>query len=504
MGEQMNINDLQRDAKPVFLISAPDEAAGRLEAHTLAALTPKGGIRKELRDISARHGAPVRHRAHADAALERTESLEGLLRHLKCGTIIHDPTEVFGRSKCLVAFANALRAAEGTAVHGVYWCGDWRTVFVVLSAASFVRGEKINIDRLAVTEKSIKATFFDACGEAGLGYVEAVRVTFAAPPVAVTPVDCRSEKPGSKIVRKVSKRLGVSVLGAALGLGGAAQAEESKPAVSDVNGSLSIMGGAFNANSQQTAVPGSVVNVGDTEQGLVAVVGSITVPLGHEFGAQVDAAGGFTRGNPIYGAGLHVFWRDPDIGLAGLTAAYAGTEQEVPFFNGVSVVTRDTQRNIGRVGLEGELYLGQFSILAHGGYQFGDGEDDVYARLNLGYYPLDDVMLRLGAEYMPGVGMAGEAGIEYSQPFTDSIAMSFYADVSVHSHDNYRALGGIRFYFGSDKSLIRRHREDDPRPDGFIAGLANGAQLESYFGGATSGTSSSAPPPDPYIGYGRF
>lgn len=41
--------------------------------------------------------------------------------------------------------------------------------------------------------------------------------------------------------------------------------------------------------------------------------------------------------------------------------------------------------------------------------------------------------------------------------------MSFFADIGVNEDRETRALVGLKFYLSrADKSLIRRHREDDP------------------------------------------
>jgi hypothetical protein len=50
--------------------------------------------------------------------------------------------------------------------------------------------------------------------------------------------------------------------------------------------------------------------------------------------------------------------------------------------------------------------------------------------------------------------------------------LTVFFDGAVHDDENYRALGGVRYYFGESKSLIRRHREDDPR-NNLIRSFAN-------------------------------
>jgi len=55
----------------------------------------------------------------------------------------------------------------------------------------------------------------------------------------------------------------------------------------------------------------------------------------------------------------------------------------------------------------------------------------------------------------------GRGTIEYQPQLAATHNMSFFVDGS-GGDNGYRATAGIRFYFGADKPLIRRHREDDP------------------------------------------
>ena len=45
----------------------------------------------------------------------------------------------------------------------------------------------------------------------------------------------------------------------------------------------------------------------------------------------------------------------------------------------------------------------------------------------------------------------------------DTYGMSLFADGRWNEDGFDTVMGGIRFYFGAPKSLIRRHREDDPK-----------------------------------------
>ena len=85
--------------------------------------------------------------------------------------------------------------------------------------------------------------------------------------------------------------------------------------------------------------------------------------------------------------------------------------------------------------------------------------------------------------------------VEY-QPALDALpGLSFFADVADGEKSYDHAVAGIRFYFGTNKSLIKRHREDDPANSLFDAvtssytaiKAAQAAELDSAAAAASSG-----------------
>ena len=69
-------------------------------------------------------------------------------------------------------------------------------------------------------------------------------------------------------------------------------------------------------------------------------------------------------------------------------------------------------------------------------------------------------------------------------PLSHGIMGALFAEGRIGEDDFQGVWGGIRFYFGQkDKSLIRRHREDDPYDWG------------SDFGGASNTGSTTTTPP---------
>jgi hypothetical protein len=128
----------------------------------------------------------------------------------------------------------------------------------------------------------------------------------------------------------------------------------------------------------------------------------------------------------------------------------------------------------GKVGyaggsMEGEYYLKQFTLAAGAGvagleYENGpypfidDNVTDFFASAAVRYYPWDDLML--SAAYLHVFDNELVLGmVEYQTPIH---GLTVFAQVAEGEHDYDHAPLGVQFYIGKAKSLIRRHREDDP------------------------------------------
>lgn len=244
---------------------------------------------------------------------------------------------------------------------------------------------------------------------------------------------------------------GVAAMGAAQAAGlpdgyGGLPDYGSLPAVSAPNGKLSAFGGSRDGS-------------------IFGVTGSFAVPLGHAFGLQIDGAVGSAKSAAFYGFGGHVFWRDPAKGLLGLYSSYAkwdaaSTASATTLTGGV---IDTTGAEVGKIGAEGAAYLGRVSLEGFAGYQFGS-RTGFTGKATLAFYPTDDLRLDGGVRYLDGIGTVGTIGAEW-RPHEGS-GLTLYA-AGAAGNGNYRQiLGGVRFYFADQgKSLIRRHREDDPGVD---------------------------------------
>jgi hypothetical protein len=213
------------------------------------------------------------------------------------------------------------------------------------------------------------------------------------------------------------------------------------PAVSNPNGKLSVEGGQY-----------------DGDQSALAL-GSFTLPLGHAFGLQADGALGRVDEDTMGGGGVHLFTRDPSSYLLGVYGSYH-TWNEV---------------NIWRAAAEFQFYIRRFSLDGLAGYESVDfpttssgltvlnsDSDHFFTHVDLAYYPIDDLKLYGGYRYVDDTSLGG-AGIEYLMRAFDS-PVSLFAKADFGDDQYNRITGGLKFYFGSSsqKSLIQRHRTEDP------------------------------------------
>lgn len=231
----------------------------------------------------------------------------------------------------------------------------------------------------------------------------------------------------------------IAICSAALGMSLIARADE--PAVSGPNGKLSVEGGTF-----------------DDEAAGIAL-GSFALPLGHSFGLQADGALGTIDDETMGGGGLHLFTRDPSSYLFG---AYG------------SFHTWDSI-DIWRVAGEAELYLGRFTLDGLAGYESVDvpstvggldvltpDDEHFFGQGDIAYYINDDFKVYGGYRYLNETSF-GSAGAEYLIRGHD-VPVSLFARGDFGNEDYTSVTGGLKVYLSGDsqKSLIDRHRRDDP------------------------------------------
>jgi hypothetical protein len=236
-------------------------------------------------------------------------------------------------------------------------------------------------------------------------------------------------------------RLLAALCSVAVALGATIASADRLPAVSGQNAKLSFEGGRL-----------------DDETGGVAL-GSYTIPLGPSIGFQVDGTLGLMNDDVLGGVGAHLFTRNPERYLFGLFTSYHS-------WNSI---------DIWRVAAETELYLDRFSISGLAGYeglhtpaQIGGLEviqpdkSRFFSQVDLGYYLTDDLKVFAGYRFQDNVSFGG-AGAEYMLR-TGGTPVSLFARGNFGESDHTSFTGGFKVYLGGDpdKSLIKRHRMDDP------------------------------------------
>lgn len=236
----------------------------------------------------------------------------------------------------------------------------------------------------------------------------------------------------------------------------AAHAEESLPAVSGFNGKVDYSGGWMDSLEEYN------------------LSGSITLPLTKHFGLQADGlfshlpaeiSDGGTSYRPkqdFFGGAGHFFWRNPEIGLVGLVGGGLKNEHEFTSYQTLLEAEYYFPRvTVGAMAGVGHISYGFSStinsILKN---YFGiDPEPTLFVgTLSLNWYALDN--LRVGASYSYLLeNHLGKLEAEYQTSWKGLCLTAEYAQ-GENRYDE--AFFGIRFYFGKDKSLKARHREDDP------------------------------------------
>lgn len=194
--------------------------------------------------------------------------------------------------------------------------------------------------------------------------------------------------------------------------------------------------------------------------------GAVSIPLGGQFGLQLDGAlGGFD--DRLFASGAaHAFWRDPSRGLAGFYTSHTYWDQ----LGGV---------HVDRYGGEGALYLGRWTLEGTLGVETGSNKSQVvgslidtidvrtrfFDQISASYYVTDNLRLSIGHAYTAGLNaltLGGEWGFRVNPQTMGSL----FIEGRAGEGDFHGVYGGLRFYFGDhDKSLIRRNREDDPPSD---------------------------------------
>ena len=217
------------------------------------------------------------------------------------------------------------------------------------------------------------------------------------------------------------------------------------PAVDGINYKFDVLGGSL------------------AEHGFAGARGAVSIPLGFRYGLQLDGTATRYHGDFLGAIGGHLFWRDPAVGLLGLYASHTRWNK----FGGV---------HSNRVALEAEAYHGPWTFSAILGAESGNSTSQLsgtslttynvdsrfYDIVNIHYYLNENARVTLGHRYLGGKHALALGG-EWAVPLAPRTMGSLFVEGRIGESDYKSVWAGLRVYFGqSDKSLMRRHREDDP------------------------------------------
>jgi hypothetical protein len=255
------------------------------------------------------------------------------------------------------------------------------------------------------------------------------------------------------------------------------------------------------ANAKTEPFGGRIAN-----RSIVGNQGAVTIPLNGSLGAQIDAAfGSFDRRGFGSVAG-HFFWRNPNQALFGIYANHTRWDQ----YGGA---------HVSQLAGEGEFYSGRFTVQGIAGIEWGnrasatnvftsivppgvgfsypagiattsifasafDVKTRFFDQINFKYYFADNALGYVGHRYLGGKHALALGG-EYAFP-VNRLMVSAFVEARVGESNFNGIWGGLKFYLGEkNKSLLARHRQDDPN----IWGTDT---LFSITNSATSSSSSSS------------
>jgi len=224
--------------------------------------------------------------------------------------------------------------------------------------------------------------------------------------------------------------------------------QQPLPAVDGINGKIAGYGGGENGSN-----------------GFYGTVGSLSIPLAQQWGLQLDGNLGSNSGSGYHSGAAHLFWRDPSIALFGAYVSYLhdnGTE---------NAVLGHISDNTARFAAEGEYYLNRWTVKGLAGVETVSINSNVvplsvpnrfFDHASIGYYVTDNFELSAGHAYTFGTHFL-TLKAEHGFALGGGRMASLFAHGWVGEGGNNGALAGLRIYFGQrDKSLMDRHRQDDP------------------------------------------
>lgn len=197
-------------------------------------------------------------------------------------------------------------------------------------------------------------------------------------------------------------------------------------------------------NFKMSAVSGALG--GYTNHMFIASVAA-PMPFYSSFGVQLDLGfGQYRHDYTSAAAGLHLFYRDPNVGLLGIYGDWGYVNPE----------------HGGRMGVEASLYNGRWTLDAFAGVQFGQHYDTEFVdEIDLSYYFTDNFRASVGHRL---ISRGHVANLSFEYMFDGIEGVSVYGEAETGEDNYHGAWIGLRYSFGqaSGKTLIQRDRTADP------------------------------------------
>lgn len=348
--------------------------------------------------------------------MDAARSLEHLVDYLGSGETIYDPSGVGMRAAAILSLTRAVAASRKVRFRlALYDARHRKIVFVLhrpaggLAQVNAVLREAQHVFRALVSELDF-----------GEGFSPAVAFIFTRPRGQFVPVDRRSASRlwRNRIVQK-AKRLVAFSAGAATAMSHTAVYANENNVVGQVSG----FGG---------------VSQGDGGGGGEFVLG---VP-GDDIGFQAEGAIADIDGTTTGEVAAHIYHRDPESGLIGITGRW----------NDLGSLER------WQVGVEAERYFDNVTLVGEVGFEDSTSRSgDIYGLAGLGIYPSPNSSLYVIGGYTLGEGVV--QGSFEVQPAADALpGLSIFADGGIGVSGDGFASVGVRFTFGKPASLIDRDR----------------------------------------------
>lgn len=419
-------------------------------------------LKQEIRKAETRLNITVKFQIKIfdPTEISHQKSLEDLMSSFVLEKIIWDPTDCIQRALCLIHGTKQLRLKFGDTIESILFEPWKRTLYLVFNPNNFYEDNKICVSLLKQTEQDIACIVNNMADE--LNFSPSIRMGFDKPLVPVLAVDKASYEPKTGAMGPKKRRLAymAATMAAFWGMHLAIPYAVELPPISVINNRNEMQDNGSDGKGQiDSATANFLPAVSQTNfkseisasnvdgKKSVSASGSMAFPIGKRFGGQVEVTGQNTVGDFMRGIGGHLFWRDPETSLFGLTAANVDNDDF----------------DLTRLGVESEFYFDQFTIFASTGYQFSDfGNDHPYYSVDLRWYINDNIALTAGTENFNDDWIS-RVQLEYLSGFEALPGLTTFTDGAVSTDDYSSVRFGFRYYFGDEKTLKRRHREDDPR-----------------------------------------